>query len=114
MLGAFGKCSSVIKDEKYVELASICTDPAMEGQGIGTALIDYLKSVVDFSIYAYINLETDADNNEKANRFYLKNGFTREREYMTAEGRKMIEPGKYRIYAGGSCLDERVSAEIDL
>ena len=36
-------------------------------------------------------LETDADNNEKANRFYLKNGFKKEREYLTAEGRKMIE-----------------------
>ena len=91
LLGAFGKSSSVVKDEKYVELASICTDPAMEGQGIGSALIGFLKSIVDFSIYAYINLETDADNNEKANRFYLKNGFKKEREYLTAEGRKMIE-----------------------
>ena len=34
--------------------------------------------------------------------------------YMEAEGRKVVEPGKYRIYAGGSCLDERVSAEIEL
>ena len=32
--------------------------------------------------------------------------------YMESEGRKMIEPGKYLVYAGGSCLDERVSAEI--
>lgn len=34
--------------------------------------------------------------------------------YMESEGKKVIEPGKYRIYAGGSCLDERVSAEIEL
>ena len=34
--------------------------------------------------------------------------------YMEKEGRKIIEPGKYLIYAGGSCLDERVCAEIDL
>ena len=34
--------------------------------------------------------------------------------YLEREGRKRIEPGRYRIYAGGSCLDERVSAEIEL
>ena len=91
LFGAFKKSESVEKTDRYVELASICTDPAEEGQGIGTALINYLKSVVDFDMYAYINLETDAENNEKANRFYLKNGFQKEREYITAEGRKMIE-----------------------
>ena len=34
--------------------------------------------------------------------------------YMESEGRKAVEPGKYLIYAGASCLDERVCAEIDL
>ena len=34
--------------------------------------------------------------------------------YMESEGRKLVEPGRYRLYAGGSCLDERVCAEIDL
>ena len=34
--------------------------------------------------------------------------------YMETEGRKTIEPGAYCIYAGGSCLDERVTAEIEL
>jgi beta-glucosidase len=34
--------------------------------------------------------------------------------YMESEGKKVIEPGTYRIYAGGNCLDERVSAEIEL
>ena len=91
LFGAFKKSESVEKTERYVELASICTDPAAEGQGIGTALIEYLKSVVDFDVYAYINLETDAENNEKANRFYLKNGFQKKKEYITAEGRRMIE-----------------------
>ncbi len=33
---------------------------------------------------------------------------------MESEGRKIIEPGNYRAYAGGSCLDERVWAEIEL
>lgn len=34
--------------------------------------------------------------------------------FMESEGRKLVEPGRYRVYAGGSCLDERVCAEIDL
>lgn len=34
--------------------------------------------------------------------------------YIEAEGRKLIEPGNYLVYAGGSCLDERVCAEISL
>ncbi len=34
--------------------------------------------------------------------------------YLEAEGKKAVEPGVYRLYAGGSCLDERVSAEITL
>ena len=34
--------------------------------------------------------------------------------YMETEGKKIVEPGKYLLYAGGFCLDERVSAEIEL
>ncbi|MBR0386764.1 MAG: glycoside hydrolase family 3 C-terminal domain-containing protein [Clostridia bacterium] len=34
--------------------------------------------------------------------------------YMESESRKIVEPGRYLIYAGGSCADERVSTEIEL
>ncbi len=34
--------------------------------------------------------------------------------YMEKTGKKAVEPGRYSIYAGGSCLDERVSKEIEL
>ena len=91
LLGAFNKSDSVIKKEQYVELASICVDPRLEGKGIGTLMINYLKKNVDFNRYAYINLETDADGNENANKFYHKNGFILARQYRTAEGRKMNE-----------------------
>lgn len=91
ILGAFKKSESVVKSERYVELASICVDPKIEGKGVGSSLIDYLKSGVDFNTYAYINLETDADNNDGANRFYQKNGFKLERSFTTAEGRRMNE-----------------------
>ena len=34
--------------------------------------------------------------------------------YMEEAGEKRIEPGRYLVYAGGSCLEERVCAEIEL
>lgn len=91
LLGAFGKSESVEKKERYVELASICTDPTAEGQGIGSALIKYLINMVDFNAFAYISLETDAENNDRVNRFYLNNGFVPAEQYTTSEGRKMNE-----------------------
>ena len=91
LLGAFKKSDSVVKEEKYVELASICVDPRIESRGVGSKLIDYLKGIVDFDVYAYINLETDADDNEGANYFYVKNGFKLARTFVTAEGRRMNE-----------------------
>lgn len=91
LLGAFKKSDSVTKNEKYVELASICVDPTIKGEGVGTKMIEYLKSNTDFKSYAYINLETDADNNETVNSFYQKNKFILYREYYTEEGRKMNE-----------------------
>lgn len=91
LLGAFKKSDSVVKTEKYVELASICVDPAIESKGVGSQLIDYLKNIVDFNTYAYINLETDADGNDGVNKFYQKNGFKLERQFTTAEGRRMNE-----------------------
>ena len=98
ILGAFKKSESVVKTERYVELASICVNREIESKGIGSQLIDYLKTIVDFNAYAYINLETDADGNDEVNSFYVKNGFKLEREFTTAEGRRMNEyryvPGK--------------------
>ncbi len=34
--------------------------------------------------------------------------------YMEKEGKKLIEPGQYQLYVGGSCLDERIKAEVTL
>lgn len=88
---ALSKPKETARTEKYVELASICVLPDMEKNGIGTKLIDALKSEVDFSKYSYIALETDAENNDKVNAFYKKCGFKLERTYSTKEGRKMNE-----------------------
>lgn len=91
LFGAFGKSDEVSKEEKYVELASIGILPDSKGKGIGTLLIDYLKKMIDFENYSYISLETDAENNDKVNSFYVKNGFELVRSYSTKQGRKMNE-----------------------
>ena len=91
LIRAFSKSKETKREEKYIELASIGVRPEFKSKGIGTSLINHFKSGVDFSKYAYINLETDADNNEAANCFYIKNGFELSRTYETKEGRKMNE-----------------------
>lgn len=95
LLGAFKKSNEVKKEEAYVELASICVNPKVGSKGIGSKLIDRLKDITNFTVYKYINLETDACDNDAVNKFYIKNGFQLARNYMTAEGRKMNE---YRYY----------------
>lgn len=91
IISAFLKPGEAKREEKYVELSSIGVDSNVKSKGIGSKLIDELKKNVDFNKYAYINLETDAIDNEGAIYFYEKNGFVRERMFETDEGRKMYE-----------------------
>ena len=91
IIKAFLKPSEVKRKEKYVELSSIGVDPNVKSKGVGSKLIEKLKKLVDFEEYAYITLGTDAVNNEGAIHFYEKNGFIRERMFVTDEGRKMYE-----------------------
>lgn len=91
IISAFLKPGEAKREEKYVELSSIGVDPNIKSKGIGSLLIDSLKRKVDFTKFAYINLETDAVDNEGAIHFYEKNGFVRERMFETDAGRKMYE-----------------------
>ena len=91
LIRAFLKSDDVKRDEKYVELASIGVKPEFKSRGIGSFLISGLKKIIDYDRYSYISLETDAENNEQVNHFYIKNDFILERTYETREGRKMNE-----------------------
>ncbi len=91
LIRAFLKPGESRRQESYVELASIGTMPQWKGQGVGSQLIEALKARVDFDKYSYITLETDAVDNDGANAFYVKNGFSLVRSYRTHEGRKMNE-----------------------
>ncbi len=95
LLSALGKSEEVKREEKYVELASIGVDPNYKAKGVGSQMMSYLKDKIDFNKFAYISLETDADNNDYANRFYQKNKFILARTYSTKYGRKMNE---YRFF----------------
>ena len=91
LLGAFNKSEEVSRNEEYIELSSIGVLPEFKGKGVGSIMIGKLKKEVNFNKCSYISLETDADNNEYANRFYQKNGFFLARTYKTKQGRKMNE-----------------------
>ena len=95
LIRAFLKPSEAKREEKYIELSSIGVIPTAKSRGIGSKLVDYLKETEGQSNCQYISLETDADNNEGANAFYIKNTFSLERVYYTKENRRMNE---YRYY----------------
>ena len=95
LIRAFLKPAESERKEKYVELASIGVNQEIKSKGIGTSLINELKKDVNFEEFAYIKLETDAENNDNVNHFYRKNGFVLDHSYATPEGRKMNE---YRYY----------------
>ena len=89
MFSALAMPSKSKRDECYYKIFSIGVDPDCQTRGIGTMLIDELKSRVDFEKYRYITLETDAENNDQVNQFYINNGFSLSSVFYTFEGRKM-------------------------
>lgn len=91
LFGALLKPRDAKREEKYVELASIGVAPQYKKMGVGSTLIGKVKSLVDFNEYAYITLETDAENNQIANAFYQKNGFVLARIFEQRKGRMMNE-----------------------
>lgn len=88
---AIFKSSETKREEKYVQLSSIGVLPEFEGKGVGGALISELVNDDGIKDCEYIALETDAENNDSVNEFYIKKGFKFAREFTTREGRKMNE-----------------------
>ena len=91
LFGAFTKPKQAEREDSYVRLSSIGVDPDCKSEGIGSKLIDEMKSRVDFSRYHYISLETDANDNDAVNSFYQKNDFALAYAFVTSEGREMNE-----------------------
>lgn len=91
LIRAFLYPSQASKIEKYIEISSIGVTTNTSNTGIGSQLIKSIPNIVVLTGYTYIELTTDAINNEKANYFYQKNGFVLYRTFETPEGRKMNE-----------------------
>ena len=82
---------------KKIRVESIAVKPDYSNKGIGKELIDFLKENIDFKKFDFIELETDAKNNEKTNHFYQKNNFIKIKEITTDENRIM---NIYHYYGG--------------
>ena len=95
LIRAFLKPKESKRTEKYIELASIGVLPDNKGRGVGSSLIEKLKEIAQSTSCKYIALETDAENNEVANQFYMTNGFILQTTFETREKRRMNE---YRFF----------------
>ena len=72
---------------------SIGVDPGQQGKGIGDQLIVAFLREAKSRGCSGVLLDTDAVNNDSANRFYVRAGFRLSRTYTTNEKRQMNEYG---------------------
>lgn len=70
-------------------LSSIAVSPDIQAKGLGSSLVHAFVEEVRQRGGKGVFLTTDADDNDKVNRFYQKLGFSLESSYSTPEGRKM-------------------------
>jgi ribosomal protein S18 acetylase RimI-like enzyme len=73
------------------ELMSLAVDPKQEHRGIGRALVAAFVERVAASGERRLWLTTDAADNDRVIHFYERQGFARSREFVTDEGRAMVE-----------------------
>lgn len=70
---------------------SIAVLPECQGSGIGQLLVRAFLDEAKRRGLRQVDLTTDRDNNESANRFYQRMGFVCERSFVTPENRAMNE-----------------------
>jgi ribosomal protein S18 acetylase RimI-like enzyme len=91
LLRAFSMPKQELPKSNCATLMSIGVDPNLQGQGTGKLLATAFLDVARSKGSEYVNLTTDAVDNEGANHFYRSLGFELESEYTTPEGRVMNE-----------------------
>jgi len=91
LLRAFSRSRSEDIHENCATLMSIAVAPDAQGQGIGQQLVQAFLVEVKARGIKQVNLTTDAENNAAANQFYVKQGFTLHKSFVTPEGRRMNE-----------------------
>jgi len=78
-------------DFRYAELASIAVHPKHANSGVGSQLLNSFLDEAKKTGAQFVILTTDAENNDKVNAFYLKNGFKVRRKFYSRPGRLMNE-----------------------
>lgn len=78
-----GVAGVITLDGNYVDQFFVA--PEYWGTGVAKALLDEIKARVRFSL----NLDVNADN-QRAIRFYEKNGFVRRGQILNAQGRPVL------------------------
>lgn len=91
LLRAFSMPGQVAQQEGRGTLMSIAVLPEAQGKGIGQALVQAFLAEAARQGLRQVDLTTDRDDNETANRFYQNMGFICARSYTTPEGRAMNE-----------------------
>lgn len=91
LLRAFYAPATATQISKRGTLMSIAVLPGRQGNGVGRILVgEFLKESMRRGLHQ-VDLTTDRDDNEAANRFYQKLGFVRTNFFITPEGRNMNE-----------------------
>lgn len=83
--------SQTPRGDAIATLMSIGTRPKCQGRGIGRQLVEAFLAEMNRRGVRCVNLTTDRQNNDEANAFYRKLGFTLVRTYGTPEHRQMNE-----------------------
>jgi ribosomal protein S18 acetylase RimI-like enzyme len=91
LLRAFSTPKQKLPAENCATLMSIAVAPTSQGQGIGKLLAQAFIDEARARGSQYVNLTTDAVNNDAANYFYQSLGFHQVRKFTTPEGRIMNE-----------------------
>jgi len=91
LLRAFSRNHAEDVHENCATLMSIAIAPEAQGRGMGQALVQVFLQESARRDVKQVNLTTDALDNEAANRFYQKLGFTLQQVFTTPEGREMNE-----------------------
>jgi ribosomal protein S18 acetylase RimI-like enzyme len=73
------------------ELAAIGVIPEASGKGLGKALVCAFVQRASALKAEYVNLTTDAEDNDEVNVFYQKLGFTRSKAFLAPAGRLLNE-----------------------
>lgn len=72
-------------------LMSLAIHPSLQGHNCGRRMVEAFLVEAERRGLDAVALDTDRDDNDRVNNFYLHCGFVLTRSYITAEGRRMNE-----------------------